>query len=101
MKIPVTDKFLLDVYKAIDFGSRVFDYAPPAIMKEGVVPFELRKLRKKYQREQGKRQFSQLLYYLKKNGYIRISEREKTKQGTLLTLKGKQRMLKAKKRYAP
>jgi len=94
MKLPITDKFLLDVYnsaKKLDGTFTIFSYKK---MKEYCYP-SLCELRNQYKRKQTKQQFSQLIYRLKKNGYIKIKNLEQN-EGVILTKKGAEKVLKAK-----
>jgi len=94
MKIPITDKFLWDLYNATENIGDVLDsvFPPPRTMKEAIYP-NLRKLRIKYEKKRARRSFSQFIYYLKKQGYIKTKELKGT-QGVLLTRKGMQKALK-------
>ena len=94
MKLPVTEKFLLDVYDYVEKLDKTFDIFAPRTMKEACCP-ALYELKNQYKRKQTKQQFSQLIYYLKKNGYIRIKNLEQNK-GVVLTKKGTEKVLKAK-----
>ncbi len=94
MKLPVTEKFLLDVYdyaEKLDETLTIFSYRK---MKEYCCP-SFHKLKKQYERKQTKQQFSQLIYRLKKNGYIKIKNLEQN-DGIVLTKKGTEKVLKAK-----
>jgi len=94
LKLPITDQFLWDLYNFIQELDRTFDLFAPRTMKEAVFP-ELLRLKREHERKKAKRQFSQLIYYLKKKGYIRIKNLEQ-KQGVILTKKGKEKVLKVK-----
>lgn len=94
MKLPITDKFLFDVYNFTEGIGEVFDLFSPRTMKE-VCYSDLYRLKKKYARERTKRQFSQLVYHLKSKGYIKIKNLEQ-KQGIILTAKGAEKALKIK-----
>ncbi|MCK4592785.1 hypothetical protein KAT63_05120 [Candidatus Parcubacteria bacterium] len=94
MKLPITEKFLLDVYdyaEKLDETFTVFSYRK---MKEYCYP-SLYELRNQYKRKQTRRQFSQLIYRLKKNGYLRIKNLEQN-DGVILTRKGAEKVLKIK-----
>ncbi|MBI2098510.1 MAG: hypothetical protein HYT49_02500 [Candidatus Wildermuthbacteria bacterium] len=98
MKIPLTDKFLWDVYKAMEWIGKKHDYFAPRTMREAAYP-ELWKMKKEYQRRRSRKEFSQLIYYLKKKGYIKIKSLEGT-EGVILTEKGLERVWKARLRLA-
>ncbi|PIP23356.1 MAG: hypothetical protein COX36_03765 [Candidatus Nealsonbacteria bacterium CG23_combo_of_CG06-09_8_20_14_all_38_19] len=94
MKLPLTDKFLWDLYNFIEKIDKAFDLFYPRTMKEVWFP-DIYKLRREYERREDRRQFSRLIYYLKKKGYIKIKNLEE-KQGVILTKKGAEKVLKIK-----
>ena len=102
MKLPLTDKFLWDLY---GFFEIVGDIAKsPEIFKikswnEICYP-ENSKFWREYEKKKNKKQFGQFINYLKKQGYIKIKNLEQEK-GILLTLKGKQKVLKVKYKLNP
>jgi hypothetical protein len=95
MKIPITDKFLWDVYKlaseAHDLYKEIFitDLRIKSLLSGPENP-----LFKKYRKERGIKNFAKLIYYLKKKGYIKI-ENLQGKQGMILTKNGIGKALKA------
>ena len=94
MKLPVTENFLLDVYgyaEKLDETLTIFSYRK---MKEYCYP-SLQELKNQYKRKQTKQQFSQLIYHLKKNGYIKIKNIEQN-EGIILTKRGTEKVLQAK-----
>jgi len=94
MRLPFTDKFLWDLYNFIEEIDETFELFYPRTMKEVWFP-DLYKLRRNYGRKEDRQQFSQLIYYLKKKGYIKIKNLEE-KQGVILTKKGAEKVLKIK-----
>lgn len=92
MKLPITDKFLFDLYNFTEGADEIFDLFGPLTMKE-VCYSDLYRLKKKYARERTKKQFSRLVYYLKRKGYIKIKNLEQ-KKGIMLTRKGAEKVLK-------
>jgi len=94
MKLPITEKFLLDVYSYIEKIDKTSDLFASRTMKEVCCPY-LYELKNQYKRKQTKQQFSQLIYHLKKNGYIKIKNLEQN-EGIILTKKGAEKVLKAK-----
>jgi len=94
MKLPITETFLLDVYNYVEKLDKTFDIFAPRTMKEAYCP-SLYELKNQYKRKQTKQQFSQLIYYLKKNGYIKIKNL-KQNEGIILTKKGLEKILKTK-----
>jgi hypothetical protein len=95
MKLPITDKFLLDLYDFIEkIDKTVGLFLPPRTMEEVCCP-EFYKLKRDCERKKERQQFNRLVYYLKKKGYIKIKNLEQ-KQGVLLAKKGIDRVLKIK-----
>ena len=95
MKLPITDKFLLDLYNLIEEIDKTFDlFIPPQTMQE-VCYSEFYQLKRKYERKKSKEQFSRFISYLKRRGYIKIKNLEQ-KQGIILTKKGAEKVFKAK-----
>jgi len=91
MKLSITDRFLWDVY---DFMSKTGDVArfvsQPVTMRN-YLPGPRNPIFDKYK---NKKAFAKLIYYLKRNNYIRV-ENLKGKQGIILTKAGLGKALKA------
>jgi hypothetical protein len=97
MKVPITDKFLWDLYKCIEGASRTYDLiAPPRSLYQYVYR-DTAYLRKEYARRKAKRTFSQFIYYLQMQGYIKVKAIEGVK-GMMLTPKGSERVLQIKRK---
>ncbi|MCK5413710.1 MAG: hypothetical protein KAI57_05065 [Candidatus Pacebacteria bacterium] len=94
MKLPITEKFLLDVYSHIEKLNETYNFIAPRTMKDAFYP-DLYKLRNKYEKQEERQKFNQLIYYLKKNGYIKIKNLEQNK-GVILTKKGEEKILRIK-----
>ena len=94
MKLPITDKFLLNLYDFTEKIDKTFDLFAYKTMSDAYCP-ALRDLRKQYERQREKQKFSQLIYRLKKNGYIKIKNL-KQNEGIILTKKGAEKVLKVK-----
>lgn len=94
MKLPLTDKFLWDLYNFIEKIDDTFSLFYPRTMKEVWFP-DVYKLRRRYEKEDAKTQFSQFVNYLKKQGYIKIKSLEQ-KKAVMLTKKGAEKVLKVK-----
>jgi len=97
IRLPITDKFLRDVFNLME----KMDEATPDVfalktIKEAFCP-DLYKLRRKHKRELNRRQFANLIYYLKRNGYIRLKKLE-SKKAVILTPKGVQKALSSRKK---
>ncbi|MEK7665243.1 MAG: hypothetical protein AAB361_03900 [Patescibacteria group bacterium] len=95
MRISFTDEFLWDVYNIIEETKNVagFVFRPYPTMKNSL-PGPKNPIFKKYQKERGKKEFSKLIYYLKRKGYIKIKNLE-NKQAIILTKGGIGRALRA------
>ena len=94
MQLPITEKFLLDVCSYIEKVDETFDIFAPRTMTEAFNPL-LYEFKNQYRRKQSRRQFNQLIYRLKKNGYIKIKNLEQNK-GIIITKKGAEKALKAR-----
>jgi len=94
MTLPITDKFLWDLYNLLEEIDVTLDLFAPRTMKEACYP-DFYKLKRKYQRKEARKYFSQLIYYLKKKGYIKIKNLG-AKKGVILTEKGSEKVLKTK-----
>lgn len=96
MKLPVSDKFLLDLYNFLEKMGDIYDVVSARPWREVWNP-EFHKFRYQYQKKQERRNFSRLIYYLKKKGYIKIKNLER-KEAALITPKGAEKILKIKVR---
>ena len=94
MKLPLTDKFLWNLYKFIENIDRAYDLVAPRTMKDVIYP-EFFKFKREWGRKEDRRKFAQLIYYLKKKGYIKIKNLE-NKKAIILTRKGLGKMWKIK-----
>lgn len=92
MRLPLTDKFLWQVYTLLENADRAHEPFALRSMKAVALP-EWYKLRKVYEREKAKKKFSQFVHYLKARGYIRSTG---SGEGILLTSKGRGKALKTK-----
>lgn len=92
MKLPITDKFLLEIYNYLEKIIEL-DIAPRSFKEAAVSDFIW--LRKNYQKERRRKHFSHFLNYLKRKNYIKIKNLEAGK-AIFLTQKGKEKVLKAK-----
>lgn len=94
MKISITDEFLWDVYNFLEKTRDVADFVFKAPTMRNYLPGEENPIFKKYRNDRNKRKFSNLLYYLKINGYIKVKNLE-NKQAIILTKEGISKALKA------
>ena len=97
MRVSITDKFLWDVYNFLQEAGDIILRPYPTMAN--TLPGPKNPLLKKYQREGSKRQFSNLIYYLKKKGYIRINSL-KGKSALILTKEGIDRALKSSFKFS-
>jgi len=97
MKLPITDRFLWDLYKCFEEVNKTYDLlAPPASMYQYVYRDRIR-LRREYERQKAKKTFGRFVQYLEDQGYIKTKALEGTK-GIVLTPKGAERVLRVKRK---
>ena len=94
MPLPITDKFLWNIYNFIENLDTSFDLFAPRTMKEAVCP-DLLSLRRKLGRAEDRTNFSKALSYFKKKGIIRIANLQGV-PGVIITPKGIDKVLKIK-----
>ncbi len=87
MKIPITDKFLWDVYKFIYLAGEVVRYSAQPITMNNFLPGPKNPIYKKYRKEKSEKQFGNFIYYLKRKGYIKVKNLE-NKKAIILTKDG-------------
>lgn len=97
MKLPITDKFLWDLYNAIDKIERVYTSISPPRSISQYLYRDVIHLRREYQRRKARRSFNQFIQYLQTQGYIKIKSLEGVR-GVMLTPKGAQKALRVKRR---
>lgn len=96
MKLSLSDEFLWNLYNLFDKVDDVFSMIFPSREYLSEVRYhDFYKLKRGYEKEKSRKYFSQLIYYLKKRGYIKIRKLEQ-KKGIMLTKKGLERVLEAK-----
>jgi hypothetical protein len=93
MKLPLTDKTLLEIYEFAENINSKINVAPRSLMESASPDYKW--LRRRYEREYRKKHFYHFVNYLKKNGYIKIKNLE-DKKGILLTQKGRNKALSAR-----
>ena len=94
LKLPVTEKFLWNVYSIVEglgYADEILGRRSPG---EIFCP-ETRLMRYETRRKMGKRKFSQLIYRLKKSGFIRAPDWD-PKAGIIVTQKGMEKIFRAK-----
>lgn len=94
MQLPITDKFLWNIYNFIENLDTSFDLFAPRTMREAVCP-DLLRLRRKLGRAEDRRNFSKALSYLKKKGIIRVKNLQGI-PGVIVTSKGIDKIFKIK-----
>lgn len=96
MKLPITDQFLWDAYKIARISGKVvnFMFFTTYIQKARIIRGGQNPIFEKYRKKMGEQKFSKLIYYLKRNNYIKASALE-NKKGLMLTKEGISKALKA------
>ena len=93
MKIPITDQFLLDVLATLGGGADFLtgnQYQRIHMLFNSENP-----IFKKYRQDKNKKQFHQLVYYLKRKNYIKVKSLE-GKKAIMITKEGLSKALAAK-----
>lgn len=101
MKLPFTEKFLWDLFNTIQAIDEAFGDSPIGYirtMREAFYP-DLYKFRREWERKKDRKNFNQLVSYLKRKGWIRIKELE-GKKAVFLTKEGSERILRVKMKMA-
>jgi len=93
MKLPVTDKFLWDIYSAIDKTGDILHFITKPPTMANYLPGPRNPVFEKYKKQNGREKFSQLIYHLKRNNYIKV-ENLKGKKAIILTKRGLNKALK-------
>ena len=96
MKLPLTDKFLWSLYNLLEEVDDAFAMIFPSreFFREARY-HDLYKLKRAYEKEKSRKYFGQFIYYLKKQGYIKIKNLEQ-KKGVMITRKGLQKAVRVK-----
>jgi CRISPR-associated endoribonuclease Cas2 len=94
MKLPITDKFLWDVYDVISKTGYVLGSTNRVPKLINCLAGMENPVFKKYRNEKNKEKFAKLIYYLKRKNYIKVGNL-KGKQAIILTKGGLSRALKA------
>jgi hypothetical protein len=94
MKIPMTDKFLFELYGFFEKLNKNYKFTTPLTIKEAIFP-DIYRLRREWEQKRDRKNFSRLIYRLKKNGFIKI-DNLKNRKAVILTPKGEIKALKTK-----
>ncbi len=95
MKLRVTDQFLWDLYKFLEKADNVIDFVLSNKYKQkSILMGDVDPIIGKYQREMGRREFNNFIYYLKRKNYIKAKNLE-NKKGFIITKYGLSKALKA------
>lgn len=98
IKLPFTEQFLWNVYNFFEGVDRAYTtLASPRTVYEVMHP-DIVKFKREYERKRAKTSFRQFLYYLQKQGYIKISPTIHGR-GVLLTVKGEEKVLEIKRKH--
>jgi len=92
MKLPITDKFLWNLYNAVEKISDFQALFARRSLKEACFP-GLYKARLFYQKKADRQQFFKFIRYLKMKGYIKVKSLEPN-EAIILTQKGVEKVLK-------
>lgn len=92
-KISKTEKFLWDLYEISEKIDNILSWSPRS-WREAINPL-YHELKRSYKRKMDRKNFQNLIYYLKKKGIIKDFKKEEVK-GWMLTEKGRERILKIK-----
>ena len=96
MKLPITYQVLWGVFNFLNTIHQTYSSLNPRSLKNVIAP-EMFEIRRKIKLEKDIKYLSQVIYYLKKKGYIRV-EKLSGKQGVLLTKKGDERVLRIQRK---
>ncbi len=91
MKLPISDQILWSVFNFFKDANKTYSLVAPRSMKDVIFP-EAAEIRRSIKLKKDIKYFSQIIYYLKRKGYIRV-EQLSGKRGILLTKKGNKRVL--------
>ncbi len=92
MKLPLTDQFLFDIYNYFEKGNEALDFMfkPPTMIN--YLPGPKNPVFNKYRNIKNREKFAKLVYYLKRNGYIKVNNLKNNK-AIILTDRGVNRAL--------
>lgn len=92
MKLPITEKFLWDVYNLIEGVSDVYTAFSLPSLKDVLYP-EWAEVKRMAKKRKSRKAFADLIYYLKKNNLIKVEKKKMTKI-VIITKKGWNKVLK-------
>jgi len=90
----ITDKFLWDLYTVFSKTGDVFSFIAKPVTMANYLPGPKNPIFEKYRKDNNKRKFANLIYYLKNKGYIKV-ENLRGKKAIILTKVGVGRALRA------
>ena len=93
MKLRITDKFLWDIYNAIDKTGDILSFITKPPTMANYLLGSRDPIFEKYKKQSGRKKFNQLIYQLKRNNYIKV-ESLKGVKAIILTSKGLGKVLK-------
>jgi hypothetical protein len=75
LKLPITEEFLWDIYTIIEGIDEIYAtlFPQPLTMKRAVCP-ELYEIKRMYEKKKQRKDFSKLISYLKRKGWIKVKE---------------------------
>jgi len=93
--VKLTDQFLYDMYSYLEKAGGAVDFLlKPRRTLYDVMPGPKNPVFEKYQKGKNKRQFNNLIYFLKKNNYIKVKNLQ-GRQAMMITKKGVDKALMA------
>ena len=96
MKLPITDQILWSVFNFLSTINKTYSSLNPGSLQNVISP-EMFEIRRRVKSKRDVKYFSQIIYYLKRKGYIHV-EQLSGKRGILLTKKGDERVLRIKQK---
>src|SRR3989344_3873125 len=94
MKLPISDKFLWDLYTMSDKTGDVLRFVMRPPIMSNWLPGPKNPVFDKYRKDKSKANFSRFIYRLKSKNYIRVKNLQ-GKEAMMLTKEGLNRVLKA------
>ena len=96
MKLPITDQFLWDMYGFMEKAGDAVDFMffTTSVQKGRIMTGGENPIFKKYRKDMGAKRFSNFIYKLKVNNFIKVKSLE-GKQGVVLTKEGISKAIKS------
>lgn len=100
LKLPITEEFLWDLYTIVEGLDEIYStlFPQPLTMKRAVYP-EFYEIKRIFEKKRRRKDFSKLISYLKRKGWIKVKEIKERKVLLLMPL-GREKVLKIRKRFS-